>query len=190
MARMMGFSSFGDRPQKKRKYNPHADAITDTSPSNGGGGGRRGPEPHTSTGSNSMPLGTRAPRPTGNADEIDLDGDSEGEPQGHLSSSGFNASGGSANQAADASQQASSDALHMHGFPQRPAAGFSQSPSRQNHGGHWQQRGPPGDPGAPWYEGYYDSLSNRNPWEKLENTMGLQPKGTWISHEQHASSIA
>ncbi|KAK7208813.1 hypothetical protein V2G26_015991 [Clonostachys chloroleuca] len=74
MAQMMGFSAFGsqDRPQKKRKYNPNADSFVE-----------RQPPQDATTSSNSIPLGPPpVPKPSANADEIDLEGDdgSDGSP--------------------------------------------------------------------------------------------------------------
>jgi hypothetical protein len=31
-----------------------------------------------------------------------------------------------------------------------------------------------------WYEGYYDHLSNENPWDRLEKAKGLEAKGSWV----------
>jgi hypothetical protein len=80
MPQALGFSSFGaqDRPQKKRRYNPHADAsglIPQTS------------APKTTTGSNSTPLGTSTrkaapPPPAMNANEVDIDDDDDAN-EGH-----------------------------------------------------------------------------------------------------------
>lgn len=112
-----------------------------------------------STGSNTTPLGARKP----NAEEIDLDDDEEAAPVEQVTSAGVS------------SEAPQTSALH--GLPQRPApgAGFTdQGRGSQHHHG---------DQGQPWYEDYYDTLFNRNPWEKLEKAMGLQPRGSWISHD-------
>lgn len=69
MASMMGFSSFGDqdRPNKKRRFNPGADAAIGTVKK----------VSEASTGSNAAPLGERKPAQGANADEIDLEDDDE-----------------------------------------------------------------------------------------------------------------
>lgn len=186
MAQMMGFSSFGaqDRPQKKRKYNPEADAAVHTT--------QQAVQP-APTGSNSTPMGTRAPKEAtraANTDEIDLDdGDddnagAQGVPIEHGTNPNHVPSGNTSEPAT---------AL-PHGLPQRPAAGvgftglpgggedYGRGPRAQHHGSDRAQ-------GQPWYEGYYDTLSNRNPWEKLEKAMGLQPRGTWISHDGQTTGL-
>lgn len=35
-----------------------------------------------------------------------------------------------------------------------------------------------------WYLGYYDHSFNENPWEKLEQKLGLDPVGTWLPRPQ------
>lgn len=139
----MGFSSFGgqNRPQKKRRYNPRADAVQD--------------DPPSGTGANSTALG----RPAANADEIDLEDDPTTEPP------------------------ATQAQVRPASLPQRPAPGTGfvdgQKPAAAAH------HPPPashegGGSRAPWYEGYYDHLSNENPWERLEKTKGLESKGSWL----------
>ncbi|TPX17144.1 uncharacterized protein E0L32_003262 [Thyridium curvatum] len=83
MAAMMGFSSFGaqDRPSKKRRFNPRADAATGT--------GRQGPlpPPPAGTGANSAPLGparhysSNLPLHPTPRDDDDDDDDDERQPQ-------------------------------------------------------------------------------------------------------------
>lgn len=163
MAQMMGFSSFGgpDRPQKKRKYNPHADAAVG-----------KAPRKPASTGANSTALGTRTQASTAvNEDEIDLDDDDGGAGQGPAVEQPTAPSG---------SSEPSHTTLHQ--LPQRPVSTneFTISSVDEPHGQDSRSQG------AQWYEGYYDTLSNRNPWEKLEKAMGLQPKGTWLSHNHQA----
>lgn len=149
MAQVMGFSSFGaqNRPQKKRRYNPRADAVKEAPPS--------------STGANSMALG--AARPATNTDEIDLDDDDE-----TASPSGPQASLGSGIQAQ----------VRPASLPERPAPGTG----FVGDSGHQQQRPASHDHGSRdiWYEGYYDNTSNENPWERLEQAKGLEPKGSWL----------
>ncbi|KFH42380.1 hypothetical protein ACRE_068990 [Hapsidospora chrysogenum ATCC 11550] len=182
MAQMMGFSSF-ERPQKKRRYNnPAADAVVDT------------PAPaqqQASTGSNAIPVGntrttaspSAAPAPataTANADEISLDDDDDDNDGGQ----GAPVQHPPPDPTASTIQSghAKGSGLLLHGLPQRPAPGVpphngGRTPGPQR-GQQYHQRN---NEGQPWYEGYYDSLSNRNPWEKLEKALGLQPRGSWIS---------
>ncbi|KAF5003932.1 hypothetical protein FDECE_9553 [Fusarium decemcellulare] len=39
-----------------------------------------------------------------------------------------------------------------------------------------------------WYIGYYDPMSNENPWERLEKTRGVQTRGTWLPRDANASA--
>jgi hypothetical protein len=79
-----------------------------------------------------------------------------------------------------------------HSLPYKPPPGINASPRVAGHGmdnsamatfliesGDQEEthRGRGGR--KPWWEGYYDPTSNENPWEKLEQAMGLEPKGTW-----------
>ncbi|KAG8670229.1 hypothetical protein FPOAC2_09575 [Fusarium poae] len=57
------------------------------------------------------------------------------------------------------------------GLPQRPAPA---SVPRQG------QHSVPHERRADWYIGYYDSLSNVNPWERIEKARGLTTRGTWV----------
>lgn len=158
MAQMMGFSSFGgpDRPQKKRRYNPGADAQVHIS------------KPESSTGPNMTPLGARkgeggsatapdhASGTKANDDEINLDDEADEEPP----------------TPAPSQQQPL-----PHGLPQRPAFASSQGNSgahdtMPHHGSRNEQRA--------WYKDYYDPRFNQNPWDKLERNLGLQAQGTWL----------
>ncbi|CAG9979338.1 unnamed protein product [Clonostachys byssicola] len=164
MAQMMGFSAFGsqDRPQKKRKYNPNADSFVE-----------RQPPQAATTSSNSIPLGPPpvVTKPSTNADEIDLE-DDDGEDGSHAVK-GTVPGGGSNAQSG------------MNSLPRRPAVGAGEDgPSNGAHPDHGSRTqhnnraaGHGGHGGKPWYDGYYDSISNENPWEKLEKAMNLQPIG-------------
>ncbi|KAF4126373.1 hypothetical protein GMORB2_0109 [Geosmithia morbida] len=182
MAQMMGFSSFGaqDRPQKKRKYNAGADASVAAAPVS------------ASTGSNSTPLGSRSSAPTAstNTDEIGLDDEDDEDDEA--------SQGREAAAPAPVAASPRQPPPLPHGLPQRPAPGTgfvgdaSVSVPAQQDGQlhrHASSLPPPpphhdtGQPGTPWYEGYYDTLSNRNPWEKLEKAIGLEAKGTWLTHQ-------
>lgn len=177
MMEAMGFSSFGmQKPaNKKRKYNPHADASFEKTKKT----------VQSSTGANSMPLGTPAQRqpcpaqPPANTGEISLDDDDEDKEEGAetLNTTGSVPiaqpdAGGSTPKALPA---------HLVGLPARPAnvAGSGSAPQHgnQNHG-----RAEKGGHNPIWYEGYYDHRSNENPWAALEKQHGLQPLGTWPSN--------
>ncbi|KAF7550337.1 hypothetical protein G7046_g8044 [Stylonectria norvegica] len=161
MAQAMGFSSFGSqsRPQKKRRYNPRADAALGD-----------GPLPESSSGANSTALG--APRASVNAAEIDLDDDNDnGDDVDKLLSSI------AAPSSADQAQ------VRPVGLPERPAiaaTATSSHPQQQQHIHNAHDT-----PRAAWYEGYYDPNSNENPWERLEKARGLESRGSWIPHDAH-----
>ncbi|KAI9158605.1 hypothetical protein HJFPF1_06603 [Paramyrothecium foliicola] len=174
MASAMGFASFGaqDRPQKKRKYNPNADAAGLVSQAT--------PPKQATTGSNSTPLGTSTraappPQALSNTDEISLEEDGEAEGGVSLGTEGSEATG--AEQGTKAESQ-----LHwqQHGLPQRPPAQFQQ-PAHNSSRFHGHAGGQ-----APWYDGYYDPSSNENPWRRLEDSLGLQSKGSWLSRDAQA----
>ncbi|SPJ84349.1 uncharacterized protein FTOL_10867 [Fusarium torulosum] len=56
-------------------------------------------------------------------------------------------------------------------LPQRPAPAHA---TRQG------QHVAPHERSDTWYIGYYDHLSNENPWERIEKARGLMTRGTWI----------
>lgn len=182
MAAAMGFSSFGAQkpPNKKRKYNPHADASTSVSSTHK-------PKPTSSTGANSAPLGTRAPpAPATNTDEIQLDDDDDDED-----------GGGNAPPAAAPSEISQAQDARPASLPQRPAAGngFVGTEHGHGHGGGRNQRGGGHQGGhqqrnSLWYENYYDHLSNENPWARLEKKAGLQPRGSWVDREPATAAPA
>ncbi|KAK0634867.1 hypothetical protein B0T17DRAFT_502468 [Bombardia bombarda] len=47
-------------------------------------------------------------------------------------------------------------------------------------GGGFGRGGGRGGQNRQWYIDYYDPSSNENPWERLEQTMGLEPRGSWL----------
>lgn len=175
MAQMMGFSTFGaqDRPQKKRRYNPGADAAFVSQVQ------------ESSTGSNSTPLGARNVAAAGEEGGLD-DGatdvaghEEEGDGASEVTLAQDDPDGGITVPGWPASQA-------PHGLPQRPAPGtgfvgassvgdVQGSGGRARDSSHVQDR--------PWYEGYFDTLSNRNPWERLEKSLDLEPRGTWPSRD-------
>ena len=170
MAQMMGFSAFGaqDRPQKKRKYNPSADAATNAQQPAG-------------TGSNMTPLAARPakiPQAIANLDEIDLeDGDDPDDDDGGVPT----APGPSRSALSAVSLKLSTQDLPQRSAP-APGTGPAGSQNAASHNGQ--------DTAARqhhcWWQGYYDTLSNRNPWEKLEKSLGLQPRGIWLSHAEQS----
>lgn len=168
MMEMMGFSSFGGQQNKKRKYNLTADAALskDSSASN---------QPPSSSGSNSLPLGTRKPPtlPVANAlnsNEIDLEDDENDVVPGD-------------------SEKNNTVASHSTQVPLLPspsaAAGLPARPAdpqgHQTSGAHGAPRehGSSRDDGKPWFDGYYDHGSNQNPWRKLEEWKKLKPRDDW-----------
>ncbi|KAH7263606.1 hypothetical protein BKA59DRAFT_64210 [Fusarium tricinctum] len=56
-------------------------------------------------------------------------------------------------------------------LPQRPAPASSP---------HQGQHAAPHERSDTWYIGYYDHLSNENPWDKIEKARGLTTRGTWV----------
>ncbi|KAI4858910.1 hypothetical protein F4820DRAFT_462898 [Hypoxylon rubiginosum] len=201
MAAAMGFSSFGAQgnPNKRRKFNPHADAVVDDAAQ------------ETKTGSNATPLGVRAPawRAHHNKDEIDLDDDeeegldapsSEGKP-GHLKDGHGNGDDddNSGPQYLDTSRPPTVDTvaddiqskiddiigappLQWPGIESLPS--FSTSRGGRGSRGQGQGQGHSREPEGKWWEGYYDPSFNVNPWERLEQTKGLEPRGKWMSWEE------
>ncbi|RYP80664.1 hypothetical protein DL769_002346 [Monosporascus sp. CRB-8-3] len=204
MAEAMGFSSFGaQKPNKRRKFNPGADAVvastsTATSAASTSFNHVGGP---LSSGSNSTPLGVRAQ----NNDEInlDLDDDHDGD-----SATGTDAAPHTADeddrgpQYIDTSRppapantgprddvQTKIDSMigvpygqhfEMHTVPVYNQASRG---GRGGRGGHQSARDRDGDKGE-WWEDYYDPSSNVNPWERLEHDRGLKPRGPWMSWEE------
>ncbi|KAL6864143.1 hypothetical protein J3F83DRAFT_148675 [Trichoderma novae-zelandiae] len=181
MAQAMGFSSFGfqNRPSK-RKYNPHADAVTSSDSATA----QRAAKP-SATGSNSTPLGVvnKKPDAAANADEIDLDEDDDKEKDGDAS---FDNGDGPENPAgvSEKPNQSSTPALvRPPGLPSRPPPGITATGSS---GGHRANHRKEDDDS--WSEGYYDPQSNENPWRRLEESKGLQPLGTWLAPGHRASA--
>lgn len=141
---------------------------------------------------------------SGHAEEIDLGEDEDAGGGGDLDAPAFEAK----NRLLDALQTPggyqSEDADSMvaqppartvvdigpPGLPARPSHPQSFQRGQQQHHQHPSGSGgrnggrdvrPIGETGAPWWEGYYDTRMNENPWERLEKERGLQPRGTWIA---------
>ncbi|KAK2591487.1 hypothetical protein QQS21_010833 [Conoideocrella luteorostrata] len=169
MAQAMGFSSFGtqDPPQKKRRYNAATDAVTSTQQH------LQERNRQSATGSNSTPLGTLK-QPAANSDEIDLHDDDEDGNSGIAASH---------RPAEEVPQAITAPPV---GLPARPApgTGFVGSASKPSSQGRSEKN--PRRHNELWYQGYYDSTSNENPWERLEKAMGLESKGVWVPRQTHA----
>ncbi|KAJ1338565.1 hypothetical protein MN608_01425 [Microdochium nivale] len=39
-------------------------------------------------------------------------------------------------------------------------------------------------PKSTWWTDYYDPSTNVNPWERLEQERGLQPRGPWMTWDE------
>jgi hypothetical protein len=48
-------------------------------------------------------------------------------------------------------------------------------------GGHHGGRHGDSAPGTPWWTSYHDPSFNQNPWERLERTLGLEARGSWVT---------
>ncbi len=207
MAEAMGFSSFGAQPNKRRKFNPGADAFVASAPtatsviqtsSNLIGGA-------VASGSNSTPLGTR----TQNHDEIALDlNDDDGVKNGSSAVGPGDIRG----------QVDGDDPEPQYLDTSRPLATASEEPSdnlqakidsivgtshepqsrsltlpvfnpgtrggRGGRGGYQSAHGRGLEQNKKWWEDYYDPSSNVNPWERLEQDHGLKPRGCWMTWEE------
>ncbi|EKJ69959.1 hypothetical protein NXS19_010555 [Fusarium pseudograminearum] len=93
-----------------------------------------------------------------NTDEIALDDDDDNEDKKE-----------------DESGQQASEQVRPASLPQRPAP--AAAPRQGQHSVPHERR-------DTWYIGYYDSLSNVNPWERIEKARGLTTRGTWASLEK------
>lgn len=205
MAAAMGFSNFGaQKPNKRRKYNPHVDDAVVDAPS--ASSSLPFHKPAKGTSANAIPLGTR---PTANKDEISLE--DEGDDIGDQGDG------------KDPTPQAENPSLH-HQLPSRPpvnlpthdevqskietilgtssihnqpsptSSSFHQGGRGGGVGGHGARGGcqssagrgkhPRESTGTPWWEEYYDPAFNTNPWEKLEKERGLEPRGPWMTWEE------
>lgn len=176
MAAAMGFSNFGmkesNRPSKKRRFNDgKADADA-------------------GTGANSMPLPPRTSavqEMIQTTDEIDLGDDDDAEI-------------GSGNQDQPPPPGAATQLPAAYGLPPKPPGATSYEiplvPPPGLHGPSYQAggrggrggRGPTSRGGRggghsvnrEWYLDYYDPSFNENPWERLEQSKGLTPLGSWL----------
>ncbi|KAI0479355.1 hypothetical protein GGR56DRAFT_673282 [Xylariaceae sp. FL0804] len=212
MAAAMGFSSFGaQNPNKRRKFNPGADAVVDGSPIPLHGRSAGGPKStlRSGSGSNTTPLGVRV----SNSDEIDLDGDLDTAaaataappdvlPHHHEHEDGhdhddpapqyLDTSRPSATLPGNGEDNVQSKIDAIVGGSSAVNASISTSSfgdraengPRRGRGGFQSNRGRGRDPSKKWWEDYYDPSSLVNPWEKAEQALGLEPRGRWMSWDE------
>lgn len=200
MAQAMGFSSFGaqNNSNKRRKFNPRADAVVASSSTPTDAHHHNSVAQRVESGSNATPLGVR----TRNEDEIDLEG---GEDEANASTTGgrdnLNNAGnsGPGPQYLNTSRPPAAIALDFNDYGQSrmdsilgvsshqliagPSSFGGPSIPRRG-GGYHPNRGRGHESGKEWWEDYYDPSSNVNPWEQLEQTKGLGPRGRWMSWEE------
>ncbi|KAI1269464.1 hypothetical protein F5Y18DRAFT_99357 [Xylariaceae sp. FL1019] len=192
MAAAMGFSSFGaQKANKRRKFNPTADAVVASSATI--------PLHPTTTGSNTTPLGHRPQ----NHDEVDLDEDGEdgtapgvapepgvsGSKHDDLEPQYLDAAPSVMPDPANSLQSRTVTALGSStapNLPPKPPPSLNSGgpPSHGGTRGHRQDRVQHRQQGAKWWENYYDPAFIVNPWEKLETSMGFEPLGQWVSWEE------
>jgi hypothetical protein len=186
----MGFSNFGGQRNKRRKYNPNADAAFDAT----------GDLLPAGSGSNNTPLGARA---NTNKDEIPLDnepdesGDKDDDPGPQYIDTSRPAAPipgttpgeddiqakiddilGTTSNPTDSLPFVQSLPLHHHPSQHSPSGhrgrggGQSSRGGGHHHGGH-----------GSWWVDYYDPTANMNPWEKLEKDRDMEPADSWLSWE-------
>ncbi|KAI0007264.1 hypothetical protein F4779DRAFT_519829 [Xylariaceae sp. FL0662B] len=203
MAQAMGFSNFGaqNASNKRRKFNPRADAVVASSSSTSAIPSRRDAVSElVGSGSNALPLGVRIQ----NDEEINLDSDQE---DGVINPKTGNGVEGDYDnddpepQYLDASYppvpasvdleevQSKIDAIVGSSAQGLQAESSSYEAigipgSRGGQGGRQANRGHGRDMGKEWWEDYYDPSSNVNPWERLERFKGLETRGSWMAWEE------
>ncbi|KAI1821217.1 hypothetical protein F4861DRAFT_482008 [Xylaria intraflava] len=189
MAAAMGFSSFGtQKPNKRRKFNASDNAVA-------------------TTGSNMIPLGARKR----NMDEIDLENDGDENedrvvPTGQVvterrAKTDFDED--SRSPYLDTSHrpativpgpaddfQSKIDAIiggsanvQTSTSPSYSVTGGEQS-SQDDHGRRYHNTNPDGRAVTKWWDNYYDPTSIINPWDALEKSNGLAPRGHWMSWDE------
>ena len=210
MAEAMGFSSFGSQaPNKRRRFNPAADAVIADAPASATQTSSKA-RGLLSSGSNSTPLGVR----TQNKDEIALDLDDDDGGVGDSTSAGVTGAAGVAvirgtgdgddPEPQYLDQSRPSDIPHEFGddvqakidsivgpsggnhaqLPPRPVFSSAARGGHESRGGYQSGHGRGREPGKMWWEDYYDPSSNTNPWERLEKARGLGPSGHFMSWEE------
>ncbi|KAF3067204.1 hypothetical protein GL218_08695 [Daldinia childiae] len=201
MAQAMGFSSFGAQPNsnKRRKFNPRADAVVASTSTS--------MPLHISeakSGSNAIPLGVRSK----NENQITLEDDegvniTDGKIYSPLNDQGDDEPGPQyldtsrppdiavVDPTGDAMSNTKIDAT-IEGYPgyivgaeSLTASTSGDFTSRDSDGrGSYQAKQSRGhELGKKWWDDYYDPSSNTNPWERLEYTKGMGPRGSWMSWE-------
>jgi len=206
MAAAMGFSSFGTQgPAKKRKFNPKTDATIDGELASLDKGGKNG----QGSGGNTIPLGKSRVLGVSaveqNADEIMLDEEMEDEEPAYIDTSQPppDQAAQEAQQKIDAILAASQGpevevsgkvphapkpgpgigqymaALHnqQQSLPARPPPQQLFMDNTTSVASSHQSRGR--ERNESWFVGYFDPSSIQNPWARLEEAKGLQPRGTW-----------
>lgn len=157
----MGFSSFGGqtRPNKKRRYNPHADNVV----------GRPGPTFTSFSAANMEPISsnTHGTEPLEPAPASSL-------PM-HLPPKPPTAAADSYAPDLPQSLDQGHDFQGHHRGGRGGRGGRHRGRGRGE--GDEESQGPRNDK---WYLDYYDPMSNENPWTELEKQMGLPTKGTWL----------
>jgi hypothetical protein len=178
----MGFSSFGGQPKKKRKHNhnpspsPAAPDFHEASTTST----LAGVMPSTGLGGADW-LRKNESGAGGNADELDLDDDNDVVKVGGPTTwHGGGVALSTGQQENDHDSVRSSDGIRQetgtlagptHQLPERPGPAAQPILRGQGSGGRSSK---------PWWEGYYDPQSNENPWERLEEKMGLKAQGSWL----------
>ncbi|KAI1813071.1 hypothetical protein GGS20DRAFT_499121 [Poronia punctata] len=165
IAAAMGFSSFGgQKANKRRKFNPGGDETT---------------------GSNMTPLGVRN---TQNTDEIDLDMDDEDEED--TPAAGLTNTTDFEPQYLDTSRP--SAPLHVDQQPPDEVQtkidtivqGIALPPGLPTRPPNISRREDRSGTKSMWWESYYDPAFIVNPWDKLEKSNGLEPRGPWKSWDE------
>ncbi|TEA18183.1 hypothetical protein C8034_v011084 [Colletotrichum sidae] len=209
MAAFMGFSSFGTQPSaKKRKFNHRTDAVASADSATGANqtalAERPQPRPQN-TDEIALDQDLETPAESEPRAEEGTAGGEQGEEKGSLYTDPAIAPAlAHAQQLINELAEKSAPAPAAgHSLPQPPSLplrpdaswgrevgtaptsmpAWSQDQSRSHGHGHrggrgGYQAGQRSD-GKPWWEGYYDTKSNENPWERLEKKMGVEPRGSW-----------
>ncbi|KAI1433475.1 hypothetical protein GGR50DRAFT_503550 [Xylaria sp. CBS 124048] len=208
MAAAMGFSSFGTQPNKRRKFNPSADAFVATDPSSARHHSHQsGRRVMATTGSNLVPLGVRKR----NTDEIDLDGGDEDANENLIApttqivqpsatddfdnnrkSQYFGGPHPSESLVAEPVDdiQSKIDAIIGSSGDAQASAPLSdpiigdEQLGQGDHGESSRHARPDRREGSMWFDDYYDPSFVVNPWEALEKSKGLEPRGPWMTWEE------
>ncbi|KAM0269450.1 hypothetical protein ACHAQH_009724 [Verticillium albo-atrum] len=172
MMQAMGFAAFGNQgnhPSKRRRYNPQRDAAVVGAP-----------DFDAPTGANATMVAER--QGAQNDDEINLEGEDQYDQGAPLDPRDAPALAGAQAQIEEVIAQEGGGSATLPTRP-NPAWGLQAGRGERGQGrrGGHQQQEDRGGPATPWWEGYYDSWSNENPWKMLEEKAGFTSKGTWIA---------